>query len=81
MAGMAKKPFSEQLRQAILQCDKSRYRIAKETGVTEGQLSLFVNGHCDLKLATADKIMACIGAELTRAAKPPHKRATKKRKK
>jgi hypothetical protein len=68
----AMKPFSEQLKQAILTCGKSRYRIAKETGVTEAQLSRFICGHSDLALLTIDKIMPCIGARLTMDA--PRKR-------
>ena len=61
---MASKPFSEQLRQAVLKCGKSRYRISKETGITEAQLSRFVNGHADLALPTIDKLCDCIGARL-----------------
>jgi plasmid maintenance system antidote protein VapI len=61
---MASKPFSEQLRQAVLNCGKTRYRISKETGITEAQLSRFVNGHADLALPTIDKLTECIGARL-----------------
>lgn len=61
---MAKQPFSEQLRQAVLTCGKSRYRISKQTGVTEAQLSRFVNGHTDVALCTIDKLCECIGARL-----------------
>jgi excisionase family DNA binding protein len=80
MAGMATKPFSEQLRQAILESGKSRYRIAKETGVTEAQLSRFIRGHSDLALLTLDKIIPCIGARLTTDSKSTRKRVVKKRK-
>lgn len=62
---MATTPFSEQLRQAVLKCGKTRYRISKETGITEAQLSRFVNGHADLALPTIDKLCECIGARLT----------------
>jgi plasmid maintenance system antidote protein VapI len=61
---MAAKPFSEQLREAVLRCGKTRYRISKETGITEAQLSRFVNGHADIALPTADKLIACIGARV-----------------
>jgi transcriptional regulator with XRE-family HTH domain len=61
---MAGKTFSEQLRQAVLSCGKSRYRISKETGITEAQLSRFVNGHANLALSTIDKLTECIGARL-----------------
>lgn len=59
------KPLSEQLREAVLQCGRTRYRISKETGITEAQLSRFVNGHADLALPTIDKLCECIGARLT----------------
>ena len=43
---MANKPklLSEQLREAIDAADVSRYRIAKDIGVTEALLSRFMNG-------------------------------------
>lgn len=68
---MASKPFSQQLREAILKGGKSRYRISKETGITEAQLSRFVNGHADLALPTIDKLMNCIGGAATFAGRVP----------
>ena len=65
---MAVKAFSEQLRQAVLHCGKTRYRISKETGITEAQLSRFVNGHADLALSTIDKLADCIAHEWRRNA-------------
>ena len=70
---MATSPFSEQLRQAVLKCGKTRYRISKETGITEAQLSRFVNGHADLALPTIDKLTECIGAQLTMKGAAKHK--------
>jgi plasmid maintenance system antidote protein VapI len=64
MIGSTMKPFSDQLRNAVLRCGKSRYRISKETGITEAQLSRFVNGHADIALPTIDKLIGCIGARL-----------------
>lgn len=54
------KQFSNQLRDTVLRCGKSRYRISKETGITEAQLSRFVNGQADLALPTIDKLIACM---------------------
>jgi plasmid maintenance system antidote protein VapI len=76
---MAVKPFSEQLRQAVLHCGKTRYRISKETGITEAQLSRFVNGHADLALSTIDKLADCIGARVATKRTPTSKRRTDKR--
>jgi plasmid maintenance system antidote protein VapI len=63
---MVKKPkkLSEQLRDAILTADKTRYRIAKETGLTEAGLSRFVNGVAGLSLDSIDKIGVCLGLEI-----------------
>jgi len=52
---MAKqKPLSEQLRDAVKNAGVSRYRIAQETGITEGQLCRFVHGQSRLSLDTID---------------------------
>ena len=50
------KLLSEQLREAMLNSGVSRYRIAKEIGVTEALLSRFVTGVGGLGLETIDKI-------------------------
>ncbi len=62
MAGA--KSLSDQLRQAVLRCGKTRYRISLETGISESILSRFVNRGAGLSLANVDKLCACIGAEL-----------------
>ena len=62
---MATKPISEQLKDAILAADISRYRISKETGLTEAGLSRFVNGVSGLSLASIDKIGECLGLDIT----------------
>ena len=64
------KPISEQLRQAILNADKTRYRIAKETDVTEGQLSKFIHSKAKLTLDSIDRIGECLALELTTSRKP-----------
>jgi plasmid maintenance system antidote protein VapI len=67
------KPLTEQLREAILNADKSRYRIAKETGVNEAGLSRFVNHVAGLSLDSIDKIGECLDLEIT-ARNPAPKR-------
>jgi transcriptional regulator with XRE-family HTH domain len=43
----------------------TRYRIAKITGLSQGQLSRFVAGEIVPKLDTAEKIAAALGKRLT----------------
>jgi hypothetical protein len=69
--------ISDQLRNAIQTCGKSRYRIAAETGVTQATLSRFMNRLVELNMATADKICESIGARLT-IDKPAKAKATKR---
>jgi plasmid maintenance system antidote protein VapI len=68
----AKRPAvpSEILRQAILDCGRTRYELAKETGVSQPVLSRFVNGQRDLTLATVDKLAPTLGLELVQK-RPP----------
>jgi hypothetical protein len=63
---MAKKPklISDQLREAILSADVSRYRIAKEIGVTEALLSRFMNRVGGLGLENIDKIGQLLDLQL-----------------
>ncbi len=59
-----KKPISDQLREAILRCGKTRYRICQETGLNEGVLSRFINTDAGLSMESVDMLCECIGAEL-----------------
>jgi len=62
---MAKyKLISERLRNAVENAKESRYRISKETGITEGQLSRFVHGESGLTLDTIDILAEYLGLEL-----------------
>ena len=64
---MKEKPnkLSDQLRAAILNADRSRYRISKQTGITEAGLSRFVNHVAGISLDTIDKIGECLELEIT----------------
>ena len=66
--------LSEQLREAILNADISRYRIAKETGLTQAGLSRFVNGVSGLSMDSIDKIGDCLGLQIVVAAKHRQKK-------
>ena len=57
------KSFSEQLRQAIQQDDRSRYRISLNTGIPQGQLSRFMHNKGGLSLRSIDRLCSCL--ELT----------------
>lgn len=75
---MAKKKISDQLREAIERSGKTRYRISLETGISQSQLSRFVNDPAvSLSLANIDKLCECIGAVL-KAEHAERKRSTKK---
>jgi hypothetical protein len=57
-------PLTEQLRQAILTCGKTRYAIAKETGVTQDILSRFVHGERGMSLESLDAVGQCLGLRI-----------------
>ncbi len=62
--GMTKKQarqFSDEIRAAVETCGKTRYRIAKETGIDAAVLCRFVQGQVGLSMDTLDKLAECIG--------------------
>ena len=65
--------LSEQLRRAIQQSELSRYRIAKESGVSQSVLSLFCSGKRGLSLKAADALVRLLDLELK-----PRNQQTKK---
>jgi plasmid maintenance system antidote protein VapI len=70
----ARADIQEQLRQAILHAEVSRYRLAKLSGVSEAVISTFVNRKRSATMDTAAKLAAVLDLELT-----PTKRARKGR--
>ena len=56
--------IEDQLRQAIVGSGMSRYRLSKVTGVSDGVLSNFVNGHRSVTLTTAVKLCKALKLEL-----------------
>jgi len=56
--------IAEQLRQAILQADVSRYALSGISGVAQAVLSRFVNGKRTITLDTAAKLAAALGLRL-----------------
>jgi hypothetical protein len=57
--------FSEQLRQAIDQDERSRYRISMETGIPQGQLSRFMHDKGGLSLRSVDLLCSCLELTIT----------------
>lgn len=58
------KTITEQLRAAIAAAGVTRYRIAKETGLSESALSRFVKGTRGMDLNSVDKLATYLGLEL-----------------
>jgi len=58
--------FSEQLREAIDQDERSRYRISMETGIPQGQLSRFMHDKGGLSLRSVDRLCECLGLAMTK---------------
>lgn len=53
------------LRAAIEGSGLTRYRIAKETGIPEGNLGRFLRGEMSIRLDKADRLAAYLGLRLT----------------
>jgi transcriptional regulator with XRE-family HTH domain len=71
MIVMAKNvPITDQLRQAIAESGVSRYRIAKDTGVSQSTLAQFVNGKRGLSMEALDAIGQYLGLTLVSVPKP-----------
>ena len=65
MATNRKTSISDQLRDAILNSEKTRYKIAQETGLSQAALSRFVNGVSGLSLDSIDRIGDYLGLEIS----------------
>ena len=75
---MAKKRsnlLTDQLRQAIDDSGLTRYRIAKETGLSESALAQFYNGHRGLSMGALNTLGEFLQLKITLGRKP----GTKKR--
>lgn len=58
-------PIYDDIRDAIEAGDMSRYRIAKETGISESQLSLFMAGNKGVSVEALETLADCLGLEVT----------------
>ncbi|MEX2169676.1 MAG: helix-turn-helix transcriptional regulator [Pirellulales bacterium] len=57
-------PLSDQLKDVLVNGGVTRYRIAKDTGVSEQTISKFVNGHQLIGLGTVDILGQYLGLRL-----------------
>ena len=55
----------DQIRQAIEESDKTRYRIAKETGISESRLSLLMSKKRGLSIDALEELADYLGLEVT----------------
>ncbi len=67
------KRLTDQLRQAIDDSGLTRYRIAKETGISESTLSKFYLGQRGLSMEALNAIGEFLQLEITRGRKPSRK--------
>ncbi len=63
------KPFTEVLRAAVLNAGETRYKICQATGVSQGNLSRFVNGKSGLSLDSVDRLCEYLQLRLVGPAK------------
>ena len=68
------KKLSDQLREAIVNADVSRYEISKATGVTQAALSHFVNGRRGVSVEAMDAVGLYLGLSITSRPKKPTKK-------
>ena len=55
----------EQIRKAVQASPKTRYRLSKESGVSEAQLSRLVNHKCGLSADNLERLADVLGLEIT----------------
>jgi transcriptional regulator with XRE-family HTH domain len=72
---MNKKPFSDQIRDAVNASGKSRYAICKAIGFSQGAMSRFMSGHAGVSLEILDRLAEVVGMEVV--VRPKFKRETR----
>jgi hypothetical protein len=56
--------LSDTLREAVRNCGKSVYQVAKEAGVSQIVISRFLSGERDIRMETADRLAEALGLKL-----------------
>ena len=67
--------LTDQIRQAVETCGKTRYQIAQETGVDQASLCRFVSGERGLSVENLDLVAECIGLRVVVEGKPKKRKA------
>ena len=57
--------FSDQIRQAIDNCGKTRYRISKDIGISQPTLSRFMSGERGLTMKALDTLADYLDLNIT----------------
>ena len=70
------KPILDQIRKVIEASDVSRYRIAKDVGIDQGQMSRLMNGQASLSLEALERLCDYLDLEIVIQ---PKSRQSKKR--
>lgn len=63
--------LEQQLLEAIMEADITRYRLSKLSGVAEGVISRFVNGNRTITIQTAGRLARVLGLELRQVRPSP----------
>jgi DNA transposition AAA+ family ATPase len=58
--------ITSQLRKEIETCGRSRYRISRDTGISEAALSRFMSGERGLAIETIEKLIDYFGYKLVK---------------
>lgn len=54
----------DQIRKAMEGSDKTRYRLSKETGIDQAQLSRLLTGEVGLSVETLERLAEALGQEI-----------------
>jgi len=61
---LAMAPIFDDIRKAIKASDKSRYRISRDLGISEGQLSELMGGTKGLSVEAVERLIEYLGLEV-----------------
>jgi transcriptional regulator with XRE-family HTH domain len=67
---MRRKPFSDQIREAVDASGMSRYRICAEIKLSQPAMSRFMSGNAGLSLAVLDRLADLLGLDVMMRPKP-----------
>jgi plasmid maintenance system antidote protein VapI len=62
--------FSDELRRAVNDCGRSRYRLCKELGIAESTLSRFMSGERGLTLKCLDRLAELLDLHVVAGKRP-----------